>query len=207
MVTTPLAMFNCPSKRPLQGHSLDSIPGRATLAVNLPGCTHAAGCLVARGDYRVNSGSINPGDEAGPPLFTEPGAFKGAFKSAGQNGISYQQSAVRMARITDGTSKTALVGEKYLNPDRYLTGDYTADDQCLFSGHDNDNNGYTADGTAINRPAQDRPGLDLTFNFGSPHAAGLHMAYCDGSVQTIVYEVDDTVWRNLGGRDDNEAER
>jgi type II secretory pathway pseudopilin PulG len=205
LVTTPLAVFNCPSKRPLQGYPLDTVPSRMTLANNSPACTHTLGCLVARGDYRVNSGSVHQGDEQGPPLFTSPGAFKGAYKSQGQNGISYQRSTVRIARITDGTSKTALVGEKYLNPDRYFDGAYTADDQCVFSGHDNDNNGYTANGSAVNRPQQDRPGLNLPFHFGGPHVTGLNMALCDGSVQLIAYDVDDTVWVKYGGRNDNDA--
>ncbi len=148
-------MFNCPSKRPLQGHPLDATPGRTTLAYNSPACTLAAGCRVARGDYRVNSGSVIQGDEPGPPLFTSPAAFQGGYSR--QNGISYQKSTVRIARITDGTSKTALVGEKYLNPDHYFDGAYTADDQCLFSGHDNDNNGYMADGDAVNRPSKTAP--------------------------------------------------
>jgi prepilin-type N-terminal cleavage/methylation domain-containing protein/prepilin-type processing-associated H-X9-DG protein len=203
LVTTPLAVFSCPSKRPLQGYPLDVTPGRTTLAYNSPACTNASGCLVARGDYRVNSGSVRQGDEPGPPLFTSPIAFQGNYSR--QNGISYQKSAVRIARITDGTSKTALAGEKYLNPDHYFDGAYTAEDQCLFSGHDNDNNGYTANGSAVNHPEQDRPGLDLSFHFGSPHAAGLNMAFCDGSVQFIAYDVDDTVWVKYGGRNDNDA--
>jgi prepilin-type N-terminal cleavage/methylation domain-containing protein/prepilin-type processing-associated H-X9-DG protein len=205
LVTTPLAVFNCPSKRSLQNHPLDATPGRTTLAYNSPACTLAAGCRVARGDYRANSGSVIQGDEPGPPLFTSPTAFQGGYSR--QNGISYQKSTVRIARITDGTSKTALVGEKYLNPDHYFDGAYTADDQCLFSGHDNDNNGYVADGDTVNRPEQDRPGAgtDRPFSFGSPHSASLNMAFCDGSVQTIAYDVDDAVWIAYGGRDDNDA--
>ena len=58
LVTTPLPMFSCPSKRsqplfPLDPNSAD----RRILAYNLPDCTAASGCLVVRGDYRVNSGN------------------------------------------------------------------------------------------------------------------------------------------------------
>jgi prepilin-type processing-associated H-X9-DG protein len=109
-----------------------------------------------------------------------------------------------MTEITDGTSKTVLVGEKYLNPDRYFDGAYTADDQCVLSGHDNDNNGYTAD-DVVYRPLQDRPGLNHAFYFGSPHVEGLHMAFCDGSVHLVEYNVDDQVWVNYGARNDNDA--
>ena len=203
LVTTPLAVFNCPSKRPLQLYPLDATLGRAKLAHNSPACTRAADCFVARGDYRVNSGSVNQGDDEGPPISADPGALMVASRN--QNGVSYQRSTVRVASIIDGTSKTALVGEKYLNPDHYLDGAYTADDQCVFSGHDNDNNGYTSSGSAVNHPEQDRPGLNLPFHFGSPHVAGLNMAFCDGSVQVVAYDVDDMVWIRYGGRNDNDA--
>src|SRR3989304_648077 len=143
----------------------------------------AADCFVARGNVRVTGGRVNQGDDEGPPISVDPGALMVASRN--QNGVSYQRSTVRVARIIDGTSKTALVGEKYLNPDHYFGGAYTADDQCIFSGHDNDNNGYTASGSAANHPEQDRPGLNLPFHFGSPHVAGLNMAFCDGSVQEI----------------------
>ena len=37
------------------------------------------------------------------------------------DGIAYVQSVIRMAHITDGSSNTYFVGEKYLNPDHYDT--------------------------------------------------------------------------------------
>jgi hypothetical protein len=114
-----------------------------------------------------------------------------------------------MSDILDGTSKTALVGEKYLNLDRYDTGTDGADDQCVFAGHDNDNNGYTASVSLaqikVYRPLQDSVSNEkYPFHFGSPHAAGLHMAYCDASVRLVEYDIDERVWTNFGGRDDEQ---
>ena len=60
-----------------------------------------------------------------------------------QNGISFAHSEVTLAQITDGSSHTLMVGEKFLNPDFYTTGEDPADDQGLFSGHDRDFNRYT----------------------------------------------------------------
>jgi prepilin-type processing-associated H-X9-DG protein len=202
--TTLVPEFNCPSKRALAGYPLDSTVGRRNLANNAPNCTQASGCLVMRGDYRVNSGSIHAKDEAGPPLLTDSDAWSSwGIPAASQNGISFQRSTVRIAEITDGSSKTAMIGEKFLNPEYYLTGTHTADDQCVFSGHDNDNNGYTADGRAVYRPQQDRPTNEKNaFYFGSAHSAGLNMAFCDGAVRLVRYEIDDEVWSDFGGRDD-----
>ena len=54
-------------------------------------------------------------------------------------------------------------------------------------------------------PFQDRPGVLDTWNFGSAHSAGLHMAMCDGSVQTIAYGITAITHRLLSNRTDGEA--
>jgi prepilin-type N-terminal cleavage/methylation domain-containing protein len=202
-VSTALAVFHCPTKRLVTTYPLDPDPSkdRHRLANNAHDCSVANGCTVARGDYRVNSGSIGARDAPGPANQLLAKNFAWMLRHT-QNGISYQRSDVRIGQITDGTSRTAMVGEKYLNPQFYENGKYTADDQCLFSGHDNDNNGYTATDSAVYRPQQDHPGVNQSFYFGSAHAVGLHMAYCDGSVHFVEYEIDDEVWRVLGGRND-----
>ena len=46
--------------------------------------------------------------------------FAGVAKVA--TGIVYTGSLVKMSDITDGTSNTYLLGEKYLDPDNYSTG-------------------------------------------------------------------------------------
>jgi prepilin-type N-terminal cleavage/methylation domain-containing protein len=206
LVTTPLPEFNCPSKRQLALHPLDPDPthGRMRLAYNANNCSVDAGCRVMRGDYKANAGNRDARDQPGPDLTPDPN-WRGDIRR-GQNGIMYQQSTVRVVDVVDGTSRTALVGEKYLNPDRYTEGNYTAEDQCLFSGHDNDNTAYTANigggETEVHHPQRDTPRVDLPFHFGSAHDVGFHMAYCDGSVHFLEYEVDDEVWTVLGGRND-----
>jgi prepilin-type N-terminal cleavage/methylation domain-containing protein len=208
LATALLPEFRCPSKRALELFPLDSDPtkDRRTLAENLPNCRFDTGCLVMRGDYRVNSGSMGARDTPGPPLFTWSGSSWG-IPDKSQNGISFQRSTVRHAEVTDGTAKTALVGEKFLDSRRYVDGTDTADDQCLMSGHDNDNNGYTADSGAVYRPQLDRPSsVKYPFYFGSPHPVGLHMAFCDGSVHLVAFDIDDRVWTHYGGRNDHAPE-
>ena len=115
-VTTPLPVFNCPSKRPLglcpyandphEPHSWRTI---------CSDCTSAKGCHVMRSDYRVNSGSKYAGGRCRPRPRAGPARCTSGRSPlpTRQNGICFQRSTIRLAQITDGTAKTALVGEKY----------------------------------------------------------------------------------------------
>lgn len=204
LVTTVVPLFNCPTKRAAALYPMDVAPGLGQLARNVPVCWAASGCRVARGDYLVNSGNLSAGDTQGPLLtFTEP-LYPSRRNSAGQNGISFARSEVRYNEITDGSSKTLMISEKYLNPDHYENGVDPADNQCVYSGHNSDNNGYTGNDETAWPPFRDRPGVDAPHRFGSAHAEGLHIAYCDGSVHFIDFDVDYRVWFGLGDRDDAE---
>ncbi len=129
------------------------------------------------------------------------------------SGISFIRSTVELAQITDGTSKTMLVGEKFLNPDRYFDGQDPADDQNILLGMDRDVNGFT--GTKgrhpkapreVFRPQQDRAGLleAAGYEFGSSHPVLFDIAYCDGSADSVSLDINSLVYYVLGGRNDGE---
>ena len=40
--------------------------------------------------------------------------------------------------------------------------------------------------------------------FGSPHPAGFHMAFCDGSVRKMNFSIDPTLHQQLGDRADGQ---
>ena len=202
LVTTAVSIYNCPTKRAAELYPMHAI--HKQLATNVPSCSAASGCRVPRGDYLVNSGNSNAGDLAGPPLgFTEP-LYPRLKPPMEQNGISYARSEVRMSEIIDGASKTLMVGEKYQNPDHYFTGLDHFDNQCVFSGHNSDTNGYTGNERISLQPRQDQPGAALAHRFGSAHLEGLHIAHCDGSVHFVDYAVSGRVWFAWGGRDDED---
>ena len=226
---TPIPAFNCPSRRAAIAYPF--VHGTGTLANNLMAVT-AGDSVVARSDYQVNSGNCNdesagggPGDDSPATLAKFDWIFhKGDATTPDiylyQSGISYQRSRIRLSQVTDGASKTAMVGEKYRNPDHYFTGLPGNDDQSIFVGHDQDVNGYTNRRSATNgkvpfidvpvmglTPERDRPGWDGDkFRFGGTHPAGIHMAFCDGSVQSIAYAVDRKVFALYGGREDGVPE-
>jgi prepilin-type N-terminal cleavage/methylation domain-containing protein/prepilin-type processing-associated H-X9-DG protein len=204
LVNTPVSMFNCPSKRPLDIWPYADDPLNHYLAQNVFTCAAASGCRVVRSDFRVNSGSKSAGDQTGPGLVQDPAIYPWVFAQLhSQNGICTQRSMVRIPQITDGTSSTAMIGEKYLQPERYFDGIDRADDQCAYTGHDRDNAAYTANAEEIYRPLPDEPSkLTRHHRFGGPHAAGLNMAFCDGAVDMISFDIDDAIWKAYGGRDD-----
>jgi hypothetical protein len=140
-----------------------------------------------------------------------------------QSGITYQHSEIKLSQVTDGTSKTLMLGERYINPDFYLDGNSPRDDQNIFVGHDRDVNGYTYRITFNLRsnnpqkkftyvdspnnhytPEQDRAGWNgiLEWQYGSAHPAGIHVVFCDGAVDSVAYGVDPKVFCYMGGRDD-----
>ncbi len=215
-VGTPIPVFNCPTRRSALAYPL---AWNGYLANNLTECAQGS-CVVARSDYQVNSGNTNDDDTSGPNSEAEAATFDWIFHRPGnylyQSGISYERSAVRIVQITDGTSHTAMVGEKYRNPDHYLDGLDASDDQSLFVGHDRDMNGYTYSQSKGNKnigyidsptwdgvPLQDRPSVGYSYKFGSAHPSGIHMAFCDGSVRSIGYSVERKVFAMIGGREDD----
>jgi len=117
-------------------------------------------------------------------------------------GVVKQKTPGRFSEITDGTSGTLLIGEKRWNRESH--GQAQSDD----------NIGYTAgwDEDTIRRtdrlPLPDYRG-PITDNdrerFGAAHAAGFNAVFADGSIRTIQYTIDKTIFSYLGNRDDGQA--
>jgi prepilin-type N-terminal cleavage/methylation domain-containing protein/prepilin-type processing-associated H-X9-DG protein len=215
IVQTPLPMFSCPSRREPRLYTFANTV-KPYLAENLRSCrsTPVGSCQIARTDYAGNAGNFYSSSGAGkegPADVTQASDPKFGWITSTQNGVTYQRSRVRLAQITDGTSKTALIGEKCLKPSDYDTGKSDLDDQNIFVGHDVDNLRYTGHIIAGNvkeafLPAQDSDSLTLDLNhplFGSNHAGAMNMAFCDGSVQSIDYNVDPGVFFRYGGINDD----
>jgi hypothetical protein len=197
VVTAPLAIFHCPSKRPVQGYPID--PRHPALAVNLYNCRPDNDCRVARGDYRANGGNMHAGDLPGAPPPVN------ATVTNPRTGISYQYSTVRVGELIDGAANTFLLGEKALSAAVYDDGSDTADDQCVYSGNDNDNVGFTGkaeDDVYLPQPDSRPASADLKFRFGGPHVDAFAMAMCDGSASFLSFDVDAVPFWRMGGRND-----
>jgi hypothetical protein len=169
--------------------------------------------LCAKSDYAGNAGyvgypyhggtalpsSLAEGDDwiaNGPP---NPGWFPKLLGNP--QGVIFMRSDITIRKITDGTSKTLFIGEKYLRPEDYETGNDAADNESMYAGFNNDIH-RSADATFP--PLQDTLGFVSADRFGSAHAGVYQAVFCDGSVRGISYEIDSKLHSQLGKRADGQ---
>jgi prepilin-type N-terminal cleavage/methylation domain-containing protein len=211
---TPVNTFVCPTRRTvttypfINGTPYNVLPSRPR--------------FCGRSDYAANGGdaptdAVNPQISAGSsgPYYATGDAMADSqwlttwysgYPGFHPNGVIFRRSQCTIADITDGVSNTYLLGERYCWPDHYYDGYDYADDQGWTIGYDYDTNRWVQLGTPSTSgylaPMQDSPGYDDGARFGSAHSNGLYMAFCDGSIQFINYEIDEETHRRLGNRED-----
>jgi prepilin-type N-terminal cleavage/methylation domain-containing protein len=123
---------------------------------------------------------------------------------------------VKFGQITDGTSHTFLLGEKYLRLDLY-SGGSKSDDKGWIDGWDPDAIRSTcfqpyadSDGAGSQFQPQNSPsdlfGMDRdVYYFGSAHPSGFNGIFADSSVRQLSYEVDVVLFNALGTRAGDEV--
>lgn len=185
---------------------------------------------VTKSDYAANTGdSLHhaassfgaimwwPRDYAAlksePPAWTDTDDSDSKFY---QTGVVYYRSEVRPENITDGISNTYLFGEKYMDPlayeDIHGVPEYArlGDNQSAWAGFDWDNQRVAWNPDATKRQECYQPQQDsgsvcrAIWSFGSAHAGAMNMAFCDGSVKQISYDIDPEVHRRSANRMDGE---
>lgn len=138
-------------------------------------------------------------------------------------GVVFGRSEISFRQIIDGTSKTYMVGEKYMSSDEYETGGDAGDNEPAFSGNNvdtlrttcnhrgprgplplrPDQPGTSDDGLGPGIPGKKTdPGYGGELIFGSAHTAGFNMAMCDGSVTLVTFDIDPEIHRARGHRYD-----
>ncbi|MCH2113302.1 MAG: DUF1559 domain-containing protein [Pirellulales bacterium] len=196
-IGTPLETLNCPSRRPATTYPA------GTIYKHLREPNHTASTAdVARSDYAANGGENIFPYGTGPNSYAVEARFSWPDQSTA-TGIMYGRSNVGMRQITDGTSNTYMVAEKYLNPDKYSTGTDSGDNENMYMGFNEDIVRWTGDGVELLLPPlPDTPGVWGRNGFGSAHAGLMNAAFCDGSVRSISYSIDEEIHRRLGNRKD-----
>lgn len=171
---------------------------------------------TARSDYAGNCGDGPSGSFPSGPgdLETLPTAYQlefGEYSDFGKKatGIFTYGEFNRLKRITDGLSKTYCVGEKWLGRDFHDSGLSGGDDQAMLNGMDRDNLRFAKQSIPPRPDSDDRntdgTPADYDGAFGGPHSGVVLMGMCDGSVQSISYDIDPVMHGRLGNRKDGEV--
>ncbi len=219
MQEVPITVFHCPSRRAPKAYGFALASGWTPMNSNPL-------TSVARGDYAANAGDgtkgpdfqtkgqETPADETDDvyefplkwllPPYATIDSFNDWPPLKGQTGINFSGSNIKISHITDGTNKTYMVGEKFLDPDAYdcdgtING---GDNHSYFQGFDWDTHRWA---TKDWPPLRDTPGLNYYQGFGSVHPGIWNAAMCDGSVQGFSYDIDIDVHRRLANRLDGLA--
>jgi prepilin-type N-terminal cleavage/methylation domain-containing protein/prepilin-type processing-associated H-X9-DG protein len=217
-----LSSIACPSRR---------IPAAWPYVAGLTQANASSTSTRNRSDYAANGGdryddptaggtpvpawSFWANQSSGPNSVTEvenpPGQIttnaRAYFSAVGKfdNGVIFYGSMTRVADIADGTTNTCLVGEKYVNPDWYETGQSGGDNEGATIGANADIVRWSGNkDTGYTPPYQDVPGSDYWSGFGSPHSGSLNVATCDGAVRGVSYSIDPEMFRRMCHRWDGQ---
>ncbi len=155
---------------------------------------------VVRSDYAMNCGDQSRCEIAnwsGPPSLAAGDADDFAWPPVSDHtGVSFLRSQIGMGHLRDGSSMTYLIGEKSISSSNYDTGADHGDDWSMYTGYQDDMHRTTS-----HPPARDADGGGAC-RFGSLHPRTWHMAFCDGSVRSLSYDINPDVHRSLGHRAD-----
>ena len=160
MLEVPIAAMNCPTRRAAKvypigtAHSLEKNPH---ILVGSTTGQCATLTMVARSDYAANAGSVFCYLNRAGTIFASngtPASLQDATSAAGQavfetiaglsTGVFYAGSETAIRDVSDGTSNTYLVGEKYMNADLYETGTDSGDNEYMLCGDNEDIARWTA---------------------------------------------------------------
>jgi len=201
--TTPIGLYSCPTRRP----------------------PTVIGAIVLN-DYSGNAGTTwCPANEVG----TWNGTIVPSYV---YNNGWVKVPSVKIVDITDGTTNTLLLGEKFVTTDQYATAAEWGDNVTWANG-----NTWCSTRNAIHQPRQDQPESTATkevpppnFNapgingrcgpwglgpvgsgggyydyWGSAHPGGFNAVLADGSVRMIRYTISLPVLQTLAHRADGQV--
>jgi prepilin-type N-terminal cleavage/methylation domain-containing protein/prepilin-type processing-associated H-X9-DG protein len=197
----PIKTFYCPTRRSVQTYP--NLGNFGYFNVNGIPPLFSKTDYVACGGSNFNSAEIfggPPSYEAGDsdawwseyiPAASDPQRF---------NGIGHVRSKVRITDIKKGSVHQILLGEKLVMTDMFVNGADPGDNECAFTGMNNDIQRTTFVPPLPDRPYNKTPQTPIssTYRFGSAHPTGVNVVFADGSVRVIGFGIAADVFRPLG---------
>ena len=224
MVSVVIDVFHCPSRRPAMLYKIEA--HHKDFARNAAPNPQPTDFYVGACDYAANAGDGTFLDSLGPRTWQE-GYNKAntlwtlyldklglqTTPTGARNwmltGVMFQRSEVGTQHVVDGTSKTYLLGERYLNASNYMRDQPTSDGGSTVEGGDDWGWawGYCDDNSrsGLKPPLVDFPNVSSKEIFGSAHPGGWHAAFCDGHVEAISYDIDLLLHQRNANRRDGEV--
>jgi prepilin-type N-terminal cleavage/methylation domain-containing protein/prepilin-type processing-associated H-X9-DG protein len=139
-------------------------------------------------------------------VITRSNLFKANANDPGQ--VTGYYTKVTFAKITDGSSKTFVIGEKQLSPLDYDGRGPWHDDHGWAGGWDPDTLRSCickfGPDVVANGTGSETSGDLQGFRFGAAHPAGMNAGFADGSVHNLSYDIDHRTFNYLGHPNDGE---
>ena len=190
-----------PAGEPASPGSGDPQPGEQPTTGPSP---HVA-AVGAAGDYAGNHGDLSPGATGDAGSFYFGGNGTGVLISSRATCAAGRPTSwvdrIRIHDVTDGLSKTFLVGERHVPASRLgmLPEDGSMYDGSTFHAASR----LAGPGTQLARHIDD---LNAGLSFGSWHPDVCHFAMADGSVRSVDTQVSTTVLGALSNRRDGNSD-
>lgn len=205
MIQTPIPVYTCPTRRPCKAYGTrqDRLWMYNTAKPGASRSGESNGYGWFKSCYAASGGSDGGGWGTGPATHAQGDAMPPGNSSI-NNGISGQRSVVTAKHVVDGLSKTYMAGEKYINPIDYENeyGRDFGDDEPALGGDDLD---LYRVGNCFDLPAQDEPNIWRSRSWGGPHPGVFNMAFCDGSVHAISYDIEPELHAMQANREDGDT--
>jgi len=204
---TPVKMYYCPSRRPpiTRGDSNGNPLGLNDYAVPMWKDTTAGTGLGGNSTGCWNFWGDGTVDGTNYAFYKTTILVRG-----GKDGQPFQPG--RFPEITDGTSNTVLMAEKFVDPTRYRPPQTSLDPPEAGASP---NSGFTDSGYFLGwawgtlRCTQSGPIRDQRFQttawwqmFGSAHPNGINAVFADGSTKSIAYSIPNPIFQLVCRKDD-----
>lgn len=212
---TPVSIYFCPSRR----KPTTRVAGNGTQILALNDYAQPMWKNEALGGSTTGCWNVwadTAGDMTNHPFYTNTFFVRGGKGAANNSSFPLTRyPAGRMAEITDGTSNTLMMAEKFVDPTRYRPVQSNNDPvEHTWGSLGFTDGGYWGGFTSwgVTRCTMGGPIRDQRYGtnafwqmFGAAHPGGINAVFGDGSVRSITYTIPNPIFQLVCRRNDGLA--